>query len=69
MAKKIDMWIQDAIKNPGSFKAYCKRKGLLTRRGTVSSKCISVGCKSKNKTVKRRACLAKTLRKLRKKRR
>ncbi|MEM1672862.1 MAG: hypothetical protein QXT86_12510 [Archaeoglobaceae archaeon] len=57
-------WIQEAIKNPGSFTAYCKRKG---HKG-VTEECIRQGLKSSNPTVRRRARLAKTLRKLRRRR-
>ncbi|MEM2695854.1 MAG: hypothetical protein QXU09_02835 [Thermoproteota archaeon] len=57
-------WIQEAIKNPGSFTAYCKRKGY---KG-VTQECIQEGLKSPNPTVRRRARLAKTLRKLRRRR-
>ena len=60
---KDKKWIQKAIKNPGSFTAYCKRKGY---KG-VTQACINEGKKSKNPTIRRRANLAQTLRKLRKK--
>jgi hypothetical protein len=56
-------WIQEAIKKPGSFTAYCKRKGY---KG-VTKKCIEEGKKSKNPTVRKRATLAETLRKMKKK--
>ena len=51
-------WIQQAIKNPGAFTRYCG--------GKVTNECIRKGCKSKNPTTRRRACLAKTLRKMKK---
>lgn len=60
MAKK---WIQEAIKNPGAFTEYCKRKGY---KG-VTKECIEEGKKSPNPTTRRRAHLAETLRKLRRK--
>ncbi len=66
MAKKksSSKWIQNAIKNPGSFTAYCKRKGY---KG-VTQACINEGKKSKNPTIRRRANLAQTLRKMARKR-
>jgi hypothetical protein len=67
--KKSDKWIQEAIKNPGAFRDYCRRMGLLTKDGKVSQRCIQKGCKSKSKVIRGRACLAKTLKKLKKKRR
>jgi hypothetical protein len=57
-------WIQKAIKNPGSFTQYCKRQGY---KG-VTKECIQKGCKSPNPTTKKRACLAKTLKKMNRKR-
>ena len=57
-------WIQKAIKKPGAFTAYCKRKGY---KG-VTEKCIEEGLKSRNKKTRARARLAKTLRRLRRKR-
>ena len=53
-------WIQSAIKKPGAFTKYCKRKGY---KG-VTNACIEEGLRSKNPTIRRRAALAKTLRKL-----
>lgn len=60
---KIKKWIQKAIKNPGSFTAWCKRQGY---KG-VTAECIKKGLASKNPTIRRRAALAKTLRKMTKK--
>jgi len=54
-------WIQNAIKKPGSFKSYAKKKNLGMREA------IAKGKKSKNPTTKRRANLAETLGKLRRK--
>ncbi len=64
MAKKSKKWIQKAIKKPGSFTARCKRKGF----GWVTQACINAGKKSSNPTIKKRAVLAETLRKMSKKR-
>jgi len=63
MAKDIK-WIQKAVKKPGAFTAYCKREGF---KG-VTQACIKKGCNSKNPTTRRRACLAKTFKKMAKKR-
>ncbi|MEM0325236.1 MAG: hypothetical protein QXW35_05010 [Candidatus Aenigmatarchaeota archaeon] len=60
MAKKN--WIQKAIKNKGAFTEYCKTKGY----DGVTNECIKEGKKSKNPTIKRRAVLAETLRKMKK---
>lgn len=59
-SKKSKKWIQKAIKKPGSFTAYCKSKGY----SGVTSACIEEGKKSKNPTIRKRAVLAETLRKL-----
>lgn len=55
-------WIQKAIKKPGAFKAWAKRQGLSM------SEAIEKGKHSRNPTIRRRAILAETLRKLAKKR-
>ena len=47
--------IEIEVKHTGTFTRYCKSKGF---RG-VTKKCIEEGCKSKNKTTKKRACFAK----------
>ena len=65
MAKKAKKnWIQSAIKNPGSFTEWCKRRGY---KG-VTSECIAEGLKSKDPTTRRRAALAKTLKGMAKRR-
>ncbi len=56
---KDKSWIQKAIKKPGAFTEWCKRQGF----DGVTEKCIELGCKDKNKKIRARACLAKTLRK------
>ena len=53
-------WIGKAVKKPGSFTSYCKKKGY---KG-VTEKCIKEGQKSKNPTTRKRANLAKTFRKM-----
>lgn len=56
-------WIQKVVKHPGSFTEWCKQQGF----NGVTEECIARGCKSKNKTIRSRACLARTLKKLSKK--
>lgn len=63
MAKSKSKWIQGAIKHKGSFTAWCKKQGF----DGVTEACILKGIKSKNPTIRRRAFLARTLRRLRKK--
>lgn len=53
-------WISGAIKKPGSFTSWCKSQGFPG----ATPACIAKGKKSKNTTIKRRANLAATLRKL-----
>jgi hypothetical protein len=62
MAKKN--WIQGAIKKPGAFREWCKKQGYEG----ATKECIEKGKKSSNPTIKRRANLAQTLKKLSKKR-
>jgi hypothetical protein len=57
MGKQNNKWIQNAVKKPGSFDAYCKRQG----KNGATAACISKGLHSKNATTKKRAKLAKTL--------
>lgn len=64
MAEK---WIQKAIKKPGSLTATAKRAGAVTKKGTISKSWLAKQAKGKGKTAKR-ARLAMTLSKLRKKR-
>jgi hypothetical protein len=61
MAKK---WIQKAIKKPGAL-----RRSLKVKKGKkITAKKLAKASKSKNPTLRRRAALAKTLRKLARKR-
>jgi len=53
-------WIQGAIKKPGAFREYCG--------GKVTNECINRGLRSPDPTTRRRASLAKTLRKISKRR-
>jgi hypothetical protein len=63
VAKK-KKWIQEAIKKPGAFTEWCKRRGY----SGVTKECIEEGKRSSNSTTRRRAYLAETLSKLSKKR-
>jgi len=63
--KAKDEWMQGAVKKPGSFTAYCKKKGF----DGVTDECISEAKASGDPTVKKRAVLAETFRKESKKRR
>tara|TARA_R100001530_G_C4208545_1_gene126735 strand:- start:152 stop:358 length:207 start_codon:yes stop_codon:yes gene_type:complete len=62
MARK---WIQGAIKRPGAFKAKAKKAGMST--SAYASKVLSRGSTSSTRT-KRQASLARTLSKIRSKR-
>jgi len=62
MARKKN-WIQGAIKRPGAFKAKAKKAGMST--SAYASKVTKKNSKASTRT-KRQAALAKTLRKLRK---
>jgi hypothetical protein len=53
-------WIQQSVKHPGAFTAYCKSQGF----NGVTAKCIQHGRSSSNATIRRRANLAATLRKM-----
>ncbi len=64
MAGEADKWIQKAIKNPGAFTEWCKRRGYPG----VTQECIEEGKRSKDPTTRRRAVLAQTLRRLAKRR-
>jgi hypothetical protein len=59
MAKK---WIQKAHLKKGTFTAWCKQQGF----GGVTEACIQAGLKSSDDTIRRRAQLAKTFRKMKK---
>jgi len=63
MAKKN--WIQGAIKHPGALTRKAKRAGAMTKRGTINlDKLEDVG--PQDEETKRQIVLARTLRKLRK---
>lgn len=57
-------WIQKANVKKGSFTAWCKRKGF----SGATAECIAAGKRSKNATIRRRANLAATFKKMARKR-
>ncbi len=61
MAKKKSnkKWMQRAVKKPGAFTEWCKRRGY----SGVTAQCIAEGKRSKNPTTRKRAVLAETFRK------
>ncbi len=63
MARRKKKWIPKNLKK-GAFKAYCRRLGY----SGVTQECIERGKKSKNPTIRRRAVLAETFRKMSRKR-
>lgn len=62
--KKPRNWIKGAIKRPGAFKAKAKKAGMST--SAYAKKVTKKGSKASTRT-KRQANLAKTLKKMRKK--
>ena len=65
MSKK-KKWIKDAIKRPGAFKAKAKSAGMST--SAFATKVLKKGSRYSTRT-KRQASLARTLGKMRKKKR
>lgn len=61
-------WIQKAIKKPGAFTAWCKRQGFSGATESCIEKAIAVAKRTGNKTLLRRAYLARTLKRLAKRR-
>jgi hypothetical protein len=64
--KKGGKWIKKAIKRPGAFKKKAKKAGMST--SAYSTKVLKKGSKASPRT-KKQATLAKTLGKMRKKKR
>ena len=62
MAEK---WIQKAIRNPGALRKLAQSEGAITPRGTISVAWLKAKAKGSG-VVAKRARLALTLRKLRK---
>jgi hypothetical protein len=71
MEKKSSKWIQKAIKKPGSLTATAKKAGELTKKGDIKDSWVDkVASNKKGKysaKTEKRAELAKTLGKMRKK--
>jgi len=57
-------WIQKARVKKGAFTSWCKRNSF----GGVTASCIAAGRRSKNATIRRRANLAATFKKMGKRR-
>ena len=66
---KKKKWVQKAIKNPGSFHAWCISHGFKKVNKSCIQEAIRIAKKTGNTTLLRRANLAATLLKLQKKRR
>jgi len=65
-------WIQTAIKKPNALRNYVRRRygrRGFTKRGSIKVSVLKKLAKSENKTIRARARLALTLRRLRKKKR
>jgi hypothetical protein len=68
--KRNRYWIQKAIKREGSLRRWAKEHGFLTERGTIDLRRALKYAKKKGLTQRiRQINLAKTLRRLRRKRR
>jgi len=62
--KKKNDWVKKAIKHPGAFRQWCQQRG----HSKVTTSCIESGLRQSDPTIKRRAALAKALKKMREKR-
>ena len=60
-------WIQDAIKNKGALRRAAQRAGAITKRGTIDQDWLDEQAE-KGGVIGRRARLAKTLRRLNRRR-
>lgn len=68
MAKEKKKWIQDAVKKPGALKATAKAHGAVAKDGDIKKSFLDKAAKGKyGKKTERRAELAKTFEKMRKK--
>jgi len=65
VAKKDKKWIQKAIKRPGAFTAKAKKRNMSSAKFAAK---VSANPEKYDKTTVRQANLAKTLRKISKKR-
>ena len=61
--KEEHLDIKEAVKHPGAFREWCQEHGF----DKVTPKCIELGLKDPDPTVRKRAAFAKTLLKLQKK--
>lgn len=68
-ATSQNKWVQKAIKHPGAFTAWCKRHGFSGATEGCITEAIRVAKRTGNKTLLRRAVLARTLKKMASKRR
>lgn len=66
--KKGKKFIQKAIKRPGALRAKAKRKGLVKEDDSLSQSDLARLAKSGSTRTKRQVALARTLKKLRKRR-
>jgi hypothetical protein len=66
-SKKGGKWIQGAIKHPGALRATAKKKGLVKGDEPLSGADLKKLAKSGGPKTKKRVALARTLKKMRKK--
>lgn len=57
-------FIQKAIKNPGALRATAKRRGLVKGEEPLTESDLNIMAKGGDTTTKRRVALARTLRRL-----
>lgn len=62
----VKKWIQGAIKHKGALTAAAKKAGGV-KNGKINKAFLNKAAKSKNPTLRKRAVLAKTLSKMKKK--
>jgi len=55
----------ETVKEPGSFRVWCKSKGLMGKDGKVGDKCIEAGLNSDSKSIQAKAKLAKAFKTMR----
>ena len=63
--KRKKNWIKGAIKRPGAFREWCKKRGFPG----ATAECIQAGKRSKNPRIRREALLAEKLKKFSKRKR
>lgn len=62
-----DKWIQKAIKKPGSLRKTAKAEGEITKKGTIDKEWLKKEAKKGDSKTAKRARLAETLGKMKKK--